>query len=143
IHITSRLHSRVPLDTELATNLPSRFAGSITASFIGPVMKQDGGKSSTSIHFQSHSGSGSIVKPIASAPGRNCLTDRVDPDAAAIEIGVLTFVMWLPAISVSSRTYLERSGCFRRSGVPRDKAACRCKVDTRPGLRDCDETKEI
>jgi hypothetical protein len=48
---------------------PSRFAGSITVSFIGRVMRPPGGSSSTSIHFQSHSGFGSIVRPIASTPG--------------------------------------------------------------------------
>src|SRR6266545_3279562 len=57
-------------------SLPSRFAGSITASFIGRVMRPLGGRSSTSIHFQSHSGSGSIVRPIASTPGRNCKADQ-------------------------------------------------------------------
>jgi hypothetical protein len=36
-------------------SLPSRSAGSITASFIGRVMRPLGGRSSTSIHFQSHS----------------------------------------------------------------------------------------
>jgi hypothetical protein len=57
-------------------SLPSRFAGSITASFIGRVMRPLGGRSSTSIHFRSHSGSGSIVRPIASTPGRNCRADQ-------------------------------------------------------------------
>src|SRR4029450_11315295 len=57
-------------------SLPSRFAGSTTASFIGREMRPLGGRSSTSIHFQSHSGSGSIVRPIASTPGRNCRADQ-------------------------------------------------------------------
>jgi hypothetical protein len=64
IRTTSRLHNRVPLDTESATNLLSRFAESITASYIGPVMRQLGGRSSTSIHFQSRSSSGSKVRPM-------------------------------------------------------------------------------
>ena len=61
-------YNRVPLDTGSATNLLSRFAESITASYIGPVMRQPGGTSSTSIHFQWRSSSGSKVRRILPQP---------------------------------------------------------------------------
>src|SRR6266540_4850206 len=65
IRTTSRLHNRGPLDTESATNLPSQFAGSITANFIGRAMRLHGGRNSTSIRFQSRSDCGGTRGPTA------------------------------------------------------------------------------
>src|SRR5262249_7061311 len=58
IRITSRLPSRVGLDTELATSSPSRFVGSTTASFIATVTRPRGGASSPLILSRSRSSYG-------------------------------------------------------------------------------------
>jgi hypothetical protein len=99
-------------------SLPSRFAGSITASFIGRVMRPLGGRSSTSIHFQSHSGSGSIVRPIASTPGRNCKTDQRRCRRGRDREAGLLLSVYVPSISG-----LLSSVCSTRSRSHRPKAA--------------------
>jgi hypothetical protein len=80
-------------------SLLSRFAGSITASFIGRVMRPLGGRSSTSIHFQSHSGSGSIVRPIASTSGRNCKADQRRCRRGRYREASLFLSVYVPSIS--------------------------------------------
>src|SRR6266542_3861637 len=80
-------------------SLPSRFAGSITASFIGQKMRPLGGSSSTSIHFQSPSGSGSIVRPIASTPGRNCKADQRRCRCGRDREAGLLLSVYVPSIS--------------------------------------------
>ena len=59
IRIISRLCNLVHLDTESAMSSLSRFVGPTTASFIARVTRPRGGARSTSILFQSRSGSGS------------------------------------------------------------------------------------
>src|SRR6266511_912124 len=99
-------------------SLPSRFAGSITASFIGRVMRPLGGRSSTSIHFQSHSGSGSIVRPIASTPGRNCKADQRRCRRGRDREAGLLLSVYVPGISG-----LLSGVCSTRSRSHRPKAA--------------------
>jgi hypothetical protein len=104
---------------------PSRFAGSITASFIGRVMRLLGGRSSTSIHFQSHSGSGRIVRPIASTPGRNCKADQrrcrrgrdreagllLSVYAQAFQAYLVVSVVPVVAVTAQSRCQPQKVGC--------------------------------
>jgi hypothetical protein len=66
--ITSRLPNCAHLDTESATSSPSQFVGFITASCIAVVTRSPGGTRSTSILFQSRSGSGSTLGSMASSP---------------------------------------------------------------------------
>ena len=71
IRITSRLPNRVRWAAAQATSSPSRFAASITASFIARAMRQDGGGGSTSIRFQSRSGFGSRAGLMANCSRRS------------------------------------------------------------------------
>jgi hypothetical protein len=99
-------------------------------------MRRHGGRSSTSIHFQSHSGSGSIVSQSrARRDGITRLTRGRDRDAGLLAI------MWLLAISVSSRSRIFRVRNFLNAlAIPRTivplRRSTRAPADVR-GIEVC------
>src|SRR6266542_1938674 len=111
-------------------SLPSRFAGSITASFIGRVMRPLGGRSSTSIHFQSHSGSGSIVRPIASTPGRNCRADQRRCRRGRDREAGLLLSVYVPGISglLHRQSRCQPQGLVAKSNTSRHRGQLRPRM---------------